>query len=117
SSLRIPLPSSHEQKNISDILDRKTYEINSLISDKERLIELLEEKRQAVITETVTKGLDPNVKMKDSGIEWIGEIPEHWESIKLNYLTSLRSRKASVDSKLPYLGLENVSSMTGQIIK
>jgi len=117
SSLRIPLPSSHEQKNISDILDRKTSEINSLISDKERLIELLEEKRQAVITETVTKGLDPNVKMKDSGIEWIGEIPEHWESIKLNYLTSLRSRKASVDSKLPYLGLENVSSMTGQIIK
>jgi type I restriction enzyme S subunit len=60
-----------------------------LIADKEKLIELLQEKRQAIITEAVTKGLNPNVKMKDSGIEWIGEIPEHWEVTKNKYLISL----------------------------
>src|SRR5699024_9815245 len=74
----VPLPSVYEQKYIVCFLKKKTDEIESLISDKELLIELLEEKRQAIITETVTKGLNPNVKMKDSGIEWIGEIPEHW---------------------------------------
>src|SRR5699024_1389947 len=86
------LPQYQEQKNISKYLNRKTTEIDSLISDKERLIELLEEKRQAVITETVTKGLDPDVKMKDSGIEWIGEIPEHWETTKIKYTTYVKGR-------------------------
>jgi len=81
------LPQYQEQKNISKYLNRKTTEIDSLISDKERLIELLEEKRQAMITETVTKGLDPDVKMKDSGIKWIGDIPEHWNKTKLKYLS------------------------------
>lgn len=79
-------PSLEEQQIIASFLDEKTAEIDSLIADKEKLIELLEEKRQAVITETVTKGLNPNVKMKDSGIEWMGEIPEHWEIIKLRYI-------------------------------
>src|SRR5699024_593850 len=86
------LPQYQEQKNISKYLNRKTTEIDSLISDKERLIELLEEKRQAVITETVTKGLDPDVKMKDSGIEWIGDIPEHWETTKVKYTTYVKGR-------------------------
>ncbi|MDQ0157916.1 restriction endonuclease S subunit [Robertmurraya andreesenii] len=64
-------------------------EIDSLIADKEKLIELLEEKRQAIITEAVTKGLNPNVKMKDSGVEWIGEIPEHWEITRLKYIAKV----------------------------
>jgi type I restriction enzyme S subunit len=72
------VPPIDEQKQIADFLDEKISEIGSLIADKEKLIELLEEKRQVIITEAVSKGLNPNVKMKDSGVEWIGEIPEHW---------------------------------------
>jgi type I restriction enzyme S subunit len=74
----IQLPPVKEQKAIANFLDQKTAEIDALIADKEKLIQLLQEKRQAIITEAVTKGLNPNVRLKDSGIEWIGEIPEHW---------------------------------------
>jgi type I restriction enzyme, S subunit len=82
------LPNLQDQNSIANFLDQKTAEIDGLIADKEKLIELLQEKRQAIITEAVTKGLNPNVRMKDSGIEWIGEIPEHWEVKKIKYLTS-----------------------------
>ena len=88
-NILMPVPSLKEQKAIASFLDQKTAEIDDLIADKEKLIELLQEKRQAIITEAVTKGLNPNVKMKDSGIEWIGEIPEHWDVIKLKYVTKL----------------------------
>jgi len=81
----VPVPTVNEQVAIANFLDQKTAEIDSLIADKEKLIELLWEKRQAIITEAVTKGLNPNVRMKDSGIEWIGEIPEHWEVTKVKY--------------------------------
>lgn len=77
-SIQIPIPPYSRQRRIADFLDRKTAAIDALIAKKERLIELLEEKRQALITQAVTKGLDPNVPMKDSGIEWLGEIPAHW---------------------------------------
>jgi|SRR5690625_1506661 len=80
-------PNQLSQEKIALFLNQKTSQIDSLIAHKERLIKLLEEKRQAVITETVTKGLDPDVKMKDSGIEWIGEIPEHWELTKVKHVT------------------------------
>lgn len=86
SNIWIPVPPFEEQEEIAKFITKKSTEIDNLISDKERLIELLEEKRQAVITETVTKGLDPDVKMKDSGIEWIGDIPEHWEVVKLKFI-------------------------------
>jgi len=79
SSLQVLLPSYSEQKKIVLFLDNKIEEIDGLITQKEKMIKLLEEKRQSMITEAVTKGLNPNVKMKDSGVEWIGEIPEHWE--------------------------------------
>lgn len=79
-------PPFSEQNDIAKFLNRKTQEIDDTIAKKQRLIELLEEERKATINEAVTKGLNPNVKMKDSGIEWIGEIPEHWEMIKLKYL-------------------------------
>lgn len=77
-SAAIDLPPITKQCAIASLLDRKTAAIDALIEKKQRLVELLEEKRQAVITRAVTKGLDPNVKMKDSGVEWLGEIPAHW---------------------------------------
>ncbi|MGI6332771.1 MAG: restriction endonuclease subunit S [Zhaonellaceae bacterium] len=89
SMVELLTPSINEQKAVANFLDQKTAEIDDLIADKEKLIELLQEKRQAIITEAVIKGLNPNVKMKDSGIEWIGEIPEHWDVIKLKYVTKL----------------------------
>jgi len=88
----IPITSYSEQKLISNFLNQKTSEIDTLIEDKEKLIQLLEEKRQAIITEAVTKGLDPDVQMKDSGVEWIGEIPEHWEVVKLKSKGEIRGR-------------------------
>jgi len=62
-----------------DLVDHETARIDALVAKKTRFIELLREKRQALITHAVTKGLDPNVKMKDSGVEWLGEVPEHWD--------------------------------------
>lgn len=85
----MPLPKIYEQKIIGTFLDQKISEIDALIADKEKLITLLEEKRQATITEAVTKGLDSNVKMKSSGVEWIGEIPEHWAVMKIKYAMSI----------------------------
>lgn len=83
----VPLPPEDVQRAIADFLDHKTTVIDALIAKKERLIELLQEKRQALITEAVTKGLDPSVPLKDSGIEWLGEIPAHWQMRRLKQLS------------------------------
>ena len=86
SSLRIigvPIPPIFEQTRIAAFLDRKTTQIDQAIAQKERLIELLKERRQILIHNAVTRGLNPNVRMKDSGVEWIGEVPEHWEVSRL----------------------------------
>ena len=80
---RILRPPIGEQRAIADFLDRETAKIDALVARKERLIELLREKRTALITRAVTRGLDPNVPMKDSGVEWLGEIPAHWEVMPL----------------------------------
>ena len=74
-----PVPSFEEQSAIATFLDRETAKIDALVAEQEKLIALLQEKRQAVISHAVTKGLDPNVPMKDSGVEWLGEVPGHWE--------------------------------------
>lgn len=79
----IAIPPRGEQLSIAAFLDRETGRIDDLIRKKEQVIELLKEKRIALITQAVTKGLDPDAKMKDSGIEWMGEVPEHWEIQKL----------------------------------
>lgn len=79
AALRIPLPDYQEQTQIARFLDHETARIDALIEEQQRLIELLKEKRQAVISHAVTKGLDPTVPMKDSGVEWLGEVPAHWE--------------------------------------
>lgn len=79
----IGIPSTSEQTAIANFLDHKTQQIDDLIAKKQQLIELLKEERTAVINQAVTKGLDPTGPMKDSGIEWLGEIPEHWEGRRL----------------------------------
>lgn len=82
------LPSDDEQKNIAAFLDHETAKIDALIEKQQRLIELLKEKRQAVISHAVTKGLNPNAPMKDSGVEWLGEVPAHWEVMRLKHLAT-----------------------------
>lgn len=85
-NVRIPVPSIKVQQEIVSFLDKETNRIDTLIAKKQKQIKLLQEKRQAIITQSVTKGLNENVKMKDSGVEWIGEIPEHWEAKKLRHI-------------------------------
>jgi type I restriction enzyme S subunit len=85
-NISLPTLPLESQKLIARFLDRKTATIDTLIAKKQRLIQLLEEKRTALINQAVTKGLNPNAPMKDSGIPWIGEIPEHWEVKKLKWL-------------------------------
>ena len=115
--ITIGFPHMNEQKAIANFLDQKTAEIDVLIADNEKLIELLQEKRQAVISEAVTKGLNPNVRVKDSGIEWIGKIPEHWEVTKIKYLSNIRNVKASdSDNDKTYIGLESIESKTGKLL-
>ena len=87
--LPIPLPTAPEQTAIATFLDRETAKIDALVAEQEKLIALLQEKRQAVISHAVTKGLDPNVPMKDSGVEWLGEVPGHWEVRQLKHLARL----------------------------
>jgi len=84
--LRIPYPPLREQTQIARFLDHETARIDALIEEQQRLIELLKEKRQAVISHAVTKGLDPTVPMKDSGVEWLGEMPAHWEVKQLKHV-------------------------------
>ena len=93
----IPQPPLPEQKVIANFLDRKTKQIDTLIRKKEKLIELLKEECTAIINHAVTKGLNPDVTMKDSCIEWIGEIPEEWEVKKLKYLAN--AKPSNIDKK------------------
>ena len=87
-SLQIPIPPLLEQEQIVAYLDRKTTLIDSLIEKTVRKIELLKEKRTSLINEVVTKGLNPDVEMKESGVEWIGEIPSHWSLKRLSWVAS-----------------------------
>jgi len=98
-STPIPNPLVNEQQAIAGFLDRETEKIDALVEKKEQLIELLQEKRTALITHAVTKGLDRNVPMKDSGIEWLGQIPAHWEVIRSQILFSLRKERARSDDR------------------
>lgn len=84
---RFPLPDEAEQKAIAGFLDRETAKVDALVEKEKRLIELLKEKRAALISHAVTKGLNPDVPMKDSGIEWLGQVPEHWKILKLTRVT------------------------------
>ncbi len=108
-------PAASEQHAIAAFLDHETAKIDALVARKERLIELLQEKRTALITRAVTKGLDPNVPMKDSGVEWLGEIPAHWEVKPLKALSGLqtgltlgKNYEGRAMTTRPYLRVANV---------
>ena len=116
SELEFILPSSTEQQKIASFLDRKCAEIDEMIALQEKIVEELKAYKQSVITEAVTKGLNPDVPMKDSGIEWIGEIPEHWEVRRLKYVAERHCQKVT-DEVLPYIGLENIESFSENYIE
>ncbi len=116
SNIKILVPSTHEQTQIANFLDQKTGQIDKLINEKEKLLKLLAEKRTAIITQAVTKGLDPNVEMQDSGIDWLGEIPKSWEVKPLKFTVKLINDKLDELGELPYLGLEHIESWTSKRI-
>ena len=91
-SYKIAIPPKAEQTAIANYLDSVTSKIDEAISQQQKMIDLLNERKQIIIQNAVTKGLDPNAKMKDSGVEWIGEIPEDWEVLALKYCCSLKAR-------------------------
>ena len=110
---KIPLPNFQEQEHIVKYLDDKTSIIDKLISIKERKIGLLKEQRTSLINEVITKGLNLNVKMKESGVEWIGEIPERWSVKKMKYCLKMISEKKEVSKDDIKISPENVENGTG----
>ena len=97
------VPPHSEQRAIAAFLDRETAKIDALVAKKERLIELLQEKRTALISDAVTKGLDPDVPLKDSGVEWLGGIPAHWEVKQLNrVVTRFVDYRGKTPEKVPF---------------
>ncbi|EKJ5635682.1 restriction endonuclease subunit S [Campylobacter coli] len=112
--MSLPVPPLKVQEQIANFLDEKYKQIANFIEKKEKLISLLKEQKQALINEIITKGLDKNVTFKDSGIEWLGEIPQHWNILKLKHIASLRNQKSNnIDFRI---GLENIESKTGKFI-
>ena len=93
----IPIPPLPEQTAIASFLDRKTAQIDQAVAIKEKQIALLKERKQILIQNAITRGLDPNVPMKDSGVEWIGEIPAHWETRRSKYVFAQRTERARKD--------------------
>ena len=91
TSLRIPVPPLDEQTQIAKFLDYETAKIDALVAKQQQLIALLQEKRQAVISHAVTKGLNPAAPLRDSGVEWLGQVPAHWEVKKLGHLGELQN--------------------------
>jgi restriction endonuclease S subunit len=113
-SFIIALPPLSEQTAIAEFLDRETAKIDESVAEQQRLIELLKEKRRAVISHAVTRGLNPNVKIKPSGIEWIGDVPEHWEIKRLKYNLKLLNEKTGEQTNP--VALENIEGWTGRFI-
>lgn len=114
-NLVIPVPPLAEQTAIAAFLDRETGKIDALVEEQRQLVELLKEKRQAVISHAVTKGLDRDAKMKPSGVEWLGEVPEHWDVSRLKFLAAVQTGTAKgkdisgrETTMVPYLRVANV---------
>ena len=109
ATTRMPVPATAEQRAIANFLDRETARIDALISKKKELIGLLQEKRAVLISRAVTKGLDPDAPMKDSGVEWLGEIPAHWDVAALRYRYEqtlgkmLDTKRITGEHLVPYL--------------
>ena len=114
------VPNPAEQHAIADFLDRETAKIDGLVARKERLIKLLQEKRTALITRAVTRGLDPNAPMKDSGVEWLGEIPAHWEVRQWRYCCHVTEGQVAPDDEQfrekVLIAPNHIESGTGRIL-
>lgn len=113
NNVRVVLPPIQEQEQIVNYLDEKTTIIDKLISTKQRKVELLKEQRTTLINQIITKGLNPYVKMKNSGVEWIGEIPESWSVKKMKYCLKMISEKKEVSKEDIKISPENVENGTG----
>lgn len=112
------VPPVEAQGQITDFLDRKTAQIDALIAKKERMIELLKEECAAVINQAVTKGLDPTVELKDSGTDWLGKVPKHWQMKRLKYLVSLVNQPIEETTGTEFrIDLEDLESWTGETIE
>lgn len=117
NNLVFAVPHYEEQTTIAHYLDTKLGEIDALIDKQQTLLEKLAEQRTAVITHAVTKGLNPTAPMKNSGVEWLGDVPAHWEVKRLKFSVRNISQKVeSQTSDLRYFGLENIESFTGRLI-
>ena len=117
-NLNIVLPNLEEQHHIADFLDSKCSEIDTLIENLRVRIESVKEYKKAVITEAVTKGLDKDAKMKDSGVEWIGEIPEGWKVVRFKHIASIKSNLVQPDKymKYPQVAPDNMEKDTGRLL-
>lgn len=109
SNILLPIPPKEEQSKIATTIKNKLVQINRLIDIQEQQTDKLMEYKKSVISKAVTKGLNPNMSMKDSGIEWIGMIPKHWEISKIKYLSNFRN-ETNFDSTKKYIALENIVS-------
>lgn len=119
-NIRIPVPPTDEQKKIADFIKTKSEKINSFIQKKQLFIKLLKEQRQSIINHAVTKGSNPDVKMRDSGIEWLGQVPEHWGIRKLKFCVTQNSNDLNlegIDRNVFKVALENIDKWTGKYIK
>lgn len=115
---KIPFPDKHIQTKIANFLDKKCAEIDALHTDIEKQIETLEEYKKSIITEAVTKGLDPDVEMKDSGIEWVGMIPKHWNVTKFKYICSVKTNLVNVKKyqENPQISPDNIEKDSGILL-
>ena len=110
------IPPLSEQQKIAQFLDDKTAKIDQAVDLAEKQIALLKEHKQILIQNAVTRGLNPDEPLKDSGVEWIGQVPEHWEVKKLKFVLTLSNKKEeSKNSNKRYIGMENIESFTGKI--
>ncbi len=114
AAIKFPMPPEEEQKSIARFLDYKTAQIDALIAKKEALLEKLTEKRTALISNAVTRGLNPQAKMKDSDVEWLGEVPKHWEIMPIKFALDMpitdgpHSTPIFYDEGIPFLSAESV---------
>lgn len=117
-NLNIVLPNLKEQHRIADFLGSKCSEIDTLIENLRARMESAKEYKKAVITEAVTKGLDKDAKMKDSGVEWIGEIPEGWKVVRFKHIASIKSNLVQPDKymKYPQIAPDNIEKDTGRLL-
>ena len=116
AELLLPIPPYLEQQKIAQFLDDKTAKIDQAVDLAEKQIALLKEHKQILIQNAVIRGLNPDVPLKDSGVEWIGQVPEHWEVKKLKFVLTLSNKKEeSKNSNKRYIGMENIESFTGKI--